>query len=261
MVDTVVIPTSDSGPSLEDQAAAQAAAEEKANETPPLAGETEGETQERPEWLPEKFKTAEDMAKAYAELEKAQSQQTPEGETDSSADEAAEQAVENAGLDMEALSAEWDTNGDLSEDSYKKLEEAGISRDMVEMYARGVQSQTDATLATLLEPVGGSQEAYDEITEWAGEALSDQEIESFNKVLDTGTPEVVQTAVKGLADKYREANGFEPNTELQGQRSTAGNSVYESTADLMKDMSNPEYATNPSFRAKVEAKLARSNIL
>ena len=28
------------------------------------------ETQERPEWLPEKFKSAEDMANAYAELEK-----------------------------------------------------------------------------------------------------------------------------------------------------------------------------------------------
>ena len=30
----------------------------------------EGETEERPEWLPEKFKTADDMAKSYAELEK-----------------------------------------------------------------------------------------------------------------------------------------------------------------------------------------------
>jgi hypothetical protein len=29
----------------------------------------------------------------------------------------------------------------------------------------------------------------------------------------------------------------------------------------MKDMSNPEYAKNPAFRAKVEAKLGRSNIL
>jgi hypothetical protein len=38
------------------------------------------ETQERPEWLPEKFKSAEDMAQAYAELEKRMGQGAKEVE-------------------------------------------------------------------------------------------------------------------------------------------------------------------------------------
>ncbi len=37
--------------------------------TPPLEGVAPPEQSERPEWLPEKYKTPEDLAKAYGELE------------------------------------------------------------------------------------------------------------------------------------------------------------------------------------------------
>jgi hypothetical protein len=68
-------------------------------------------------------------------------------------------------------------------------------------------------------------------------------------------------AVENLKSKYTAANGSEPSVTLQGRPSSGAVGVYESTADLMKDMGNPEYKNNPAFRAKVEAKLARSNIL
>ena len=39
-------------------------------------------TETRPDWLPEKFKSAEDLAKAYSELEKKQSAPTEEAPTE-----------------------------------------------------------------------------------------------------------------------------------------------------------------------------------
>jgi hypothetical protein len=256
MVESVVIPASGGeNPSLEQEAATQEAANQPKAE-PKLAGE-EG-TPERPEWLPEKFKTVEDMAKAYSELEKSMSK----GEKPTEAQqEAATEAVENAGLDMEALSAEYATNGELSQESYDALAKVGITQDMVEAYIAGQEAQASAIQADLLEPLGGDMEAYSEVTAWAADNLSDKEIENFNTVLDSGNTAAIKMAVQNLANKYTAANGVEPARQLTGKASGNTTGVYESTADLMKDMQNPEYENNPAFRAKVEAKLARSNIL
>jgi len=254
MVEQVTIQTTDTSPSLEETAAAQDAANQTPAE-PQLAGE-EAAT-ERPEWLPEKFNTVEDMAKAYAELEKTNS--TPE-ETNETA-EAAEAVVEGAGLDMEGLSAEYATNGELTEESLGKLAAVGITPDMVESYIAGQEAQAQSITADLLESVDGDIEVYGEMTSWAADSLPDAEIDAFNTVLESGNNAAIKMAVQNLSTKYTNANGQEPGRVLTGKGSTAGASVYESTADLMKDMGNPEYHNNSAFRAKVEAKLGRSSIL
>ena len=254
MADAVTIQTENKSPSLEDEAAAQDA---KAAEATKVEPKLEGEetAPERPEWLPEKFATVEDMAKAYAELEKGNS--TPKDEAEKA--EIAEEAVEKAGLDMDALSAEYADKGELTPESLEKLGKAGITPEMVNSYIAGQTAQSDAARAALLGPVGG-EEAYTDMVAWAGDNLEDADINAFNKVLEAGDPSAVKMAVENLHTKYTAANGSEPARQLPGKQA-AGASVYESTADMLKDMGNPEYAKNPAFRAKVEAKLARSNIM
>lgn len=258
MVEQVTIKAEEKDESLEAAAAAQEAT--KATEAEPkLAGEDE--TPERPEWLPEKFKTPEDMAKAYSELEKAKSKGEAPADDAGETEEAAEKAVGEAGLDMAALSTEYAENGELAQESLDALAKVGITEDMVQSYIAGQEAQASEAQKALLEPIGGDIEVYNEMTAWAGDNLSDAEIEEFNSVLETGNPASVKMAIRDLSAKYNGANGTEPGRQLTGKPNTSGNSVYESTADLMKDMQNPEYAKNPSFRAKVEAKLGRSNIL
>lgn len=263
MVEKVTIQGEQQGQSLEEANAAQEAAKAaEAGTDPQLAGEENG-GDERPEWLPEKFKTPEDMAKAYAELEKAQSKgETPTGDTpEAGAEETAEAAVGEAGLDMAALSAEYSENGELTQESLDALSKVGITPDMVQSYIKGQEAQATAIQADLLEPVGGDLEAYNEMTQWAADNLSDKEVDDFNEILEGGNAASIKMAVQNLATKYQGAQGAEPGRQLSGKGTNSGASVYESTADLMKDMQNPEYANNPAFRSKVEAKLGRSNIL
>lgn len=255
MVESVTIQTENKGPSLEDEAAAQEAAS-KATE-PKLAGEED--TPERPEWLPEKFKSPEDLAKAYAELEKAKGK-GKEAEAAEDAEKTAEEAVESAGLDMDALSAEYEENGELTEESYEALAKVGITKEMVETFIAGQEAKVSGVRSELLESVGGD-EGYNEMISWAAENLSEAEIDAFNSVLEGGDFNATKMAVENLGAKYTRANGSEPARQLGGKASSGTGGVYESTADLMKDMQNPEYAKNPAFRAKVEAKLGRSNIL
>jgi hypothetical protein len=263
MVETVTIQSEDKGPTLEEQAAAQEAAAEKAQGEPKL----NGEKPERPENVPEKFWNAETgevnteaLLKSYSELEKARSA-PKDGEQATGEEAAAQEAVESAGLDMEALSAEYATNGSLTEESYEALAKVGITKDMVQAYITGQEAQAAALQQELLEPLGGNMEAYEEMTSWAADNLDDKAIDDFNKVLESGNTSAIKMAVQNLHAKYTDANGSEPGRQLSGKGTSSGTSVYESTADLMKDMQNPEYERNPAFRAKVEQKLARSSIL
>jgi len=261
MVEQVTIQAEQQGQSLEEANAAQEAAKAKEKEAEPnLAGEEPPAQGERPEWLPEKFKTPEDMAKAYAELEKAKSK-GEEPPTEENQEETAKTAVNEAGLDMAALSTEYAENGELTKESLEALGKVGITEDMVQSYIRGQEAQASAVQADLLEPVGGDLEVYNEMTQWAADNLSDKEVDDFNEVLEGGNAASIKMAVQNLATKYQGAQGAEPGRQLSGKGTTSGQSVYESTADLMKDMGSPEYAKNPAFRAKVEAKLGRSNIL
>lgn len=260
MVETVTIQSENKGETLEQTAARLDAEAAASGKDPLLAGEKAPE--ERPSWLPEKFKSVEDMAKAYSELEKAQgkAKAAPEDAEAPTGEQAAE-AVKSANLDMQALEAEYATNGELSADSLKALEAVGITPEMVNLYIAGQEAQAQALVADMLEPVNGNMEAYNEMISWASNELSDTEIDNFNTVLDSGNQAAIKMAVQNLANKYAESNGSEPGRTVSGKSSTSGSSVYESTADLMKDMQNPEYHKNPAFRAKVADKLGRSNIL
>lgn len=261
MVDSVTI-VKDGQAEAEGHAAAMVA---KAEGKPTPPQETTGD---RPEWLPEKFKSIEDMAKAYAELEKKlsggkteeaqevskeETQETPQTE-----DEARE-TVENAGLDFDALNDEWMQAGELSEASYERLEKAGIPKSVVDAYIAGQQALQDSAVAEVVEAIGG-QETFDQIAGWAREALSDSEAAAFDRVIDGGDPEAIKLAVAGLKARYEAANGRPPKL-MTGRQATAGSDVYRSITELTADMKNPKYAKDAAFRADVEAKLARSNIM
>ena len=102
-------------------------------------------SEERPDWLPEKFKNAEDMAKAYGELESKlgsqdktyenetklsnkEEQPTDKKEGDLSIDKNAQEAVDKAGLNLETLQQEYSKDGQLADKSYDALEKAGIPK-------------------------------------------------------------------------------------------------------------------------------------
>ena len=55
---------------INEKAPSEIEPEEKPSTEQPQAEELQEVQSDRPEWLPEKFKSAEDMAQAYSELEK-----------------------------------------------------------------------------------------------------------------------------------------------------------------------------------------------
>ena len=93
---------------------------------------------DRPEWLPEKFKSAEELAKSYTELEKSFSEKS--------------QATAN---DLNPFFDEYSEKGELTQDSYNKLNGMGLSKDVVDNYISGMKAQTDLQVTRIQNEVGG----------------------------------------------------------------------------------------------------------
>lgn len=208
---------------------------------------------ERPEWLPEKFETAEDMAKAYAEAEKKLSE--PKDTKESKEDKPKETSAPSNDV-ISSASEEFTNKGELSDKTYESLEQAGLSREMVNAYIAGQQSLVDAQTTSIHNSVGGESE-YDAMAKWAGENLADDELEAFNTIVESGTTSQATVAVKGLYAQYKALGGGEPSLEKGGTSAAdAGVKPFASAAEVTRAMRDPKYAEDAGYRQLVEQRLA-----
>jgi hypothetical protein len=229
------------------------------------------QTQEtRPEWLPEKFNSPEDLAKGYSELERQFTQSRQEAaqagkaedsnEVSSNETEAtteAREAVEGKGLDFDAMQTEFAENGELSENTYKDLENKGIPKEMVDAYVEGQKARATEYSNELFDAAGG-EESYKGMLEWASDNMADSEIDAFNDAISSGNTSQARLAIDGLVSRYRDNGGAEPT--LLGGKASASVDTYNSWAQVTKDMGTPEYKKDPAFRQAVEKKLGRSSL-
>ena len=228
-------------------------------------------TQSKPEGLPEKFNSVDELVKSYSELEKKlgeQSQPTEKsvdpvskaelkGQPKSDLD-IATKAVDSAGLNMESLSEEYAKDGKLADGSYKSLEKAGIPKDYVDRFIAGQQAIADQQSTTVKDLVGGTQ-AYDNMSEWAGNNLNETEKTAYNSAVNGKDLDAVKLAVVGLKARYAQATGSEPKL-VEGKSSASGEQGFQSWAQVTQAMSDPRYAKDVAYQNEVKNKLANSKI-
>lgn len=222
----------------------------------------ENVTQSKPEGLPEKFKSVEDLAKSYQELEKKLGDSQPK-ETEISKDtnsdlDIAEKAVETAGLNMDTLASEYAEKGELDEKSYEALEKAGIPKDYVNQFIEGQKAIADQQATSIKNMVGGA-DAYTEMSNWAAENMSEEEKTAYNTAVNSKDLETAKLAVVGLKAKFERANGNEPNL-LEGKATVSGEKGYASWAEVTRAMSDDRYSKDPAYQAMVQEKLSKSDL-
>lgn len=214
---------------------------------------------ERPEWLPEKFDSAEDMAKAYGELEKKMSggeEQAEEQVEEQSEEEAPEITAEAQQRIQEATKEYYENGGEIGDATYEALEKVGINRDLVDRFKAGQEALEDAEIKTIQ---GGANGEYDAMSEWAGKNLPDDEFNTFNEVINTGTVEQAKLAVSGLYARYKSEVGGGPKLVTGG---TTGSSVmpYQSNQEVVRAMQDPRYKSgDKAYHNEVDRRLAVSN--
>ena len=224
-----------------------------------------------------KFKSAEDLEKAYLELQKKlgqkESDESPseeEAESDESPSEEAEETQEVAPeqqLLLDASSEYYANNQQLKPETIQKLKELP-SEKLIEAYlelqksnpiAQAATPLSDADAQAIVQSVGGT-DSYNETLAWASENLKPEEVAAYDNVVNSGNKDAIFFAVQALNQRYRDAVGFEGQT-ISGKAVKQTVKGFRSQAELARAISDPRYRNDPAYRLDIEAKLAASGDL
>lgn len=231
-----------------------------------------------------KYKSAEELEKAYGELQKKLGDQgtedsgeagDTEGSTEVESEETTEEAEEasppSAAAELiTSASNEFSEKGELTAETIAKFSSMS-SQELVEAYMQ-VQGQLpqasqEAEVADISTAVvnevknaAGGETAYNNMVQWAGENLEQSSIEAFDTIINSGSVDAIKLAVSGLKAQYENSNGYE-GTMLTGKAPTNTKDVYRSQAELVAAMSDRRYDNDPAYRQDVIARLERSDNL
>ena len=226
---------------------------------------SEEQTQEdRPEWLPEKFKSPEDMANAYSELEKkmgagANEDQQEEGETTDEEEQPDDNTKEDTNTNdviVEASKEFFENDGVISEETYKNLAEIGLPKELVDSYAAGQQALQQSEEGSIKSVTEGN---WDQMAEWAANNLSPEEVNTFDDIVQNGTVEQAKLATKGLYAQFKAENGVSPKL-VQGAVSGSSTMPFKSNQELARAMSDPRYKSgDKSYHEEIDRRIAASH--
>lgn len=239
---------------------------EPEEETNTESEELPQEQSDRPEWLPEKFKSPEDMSKAYSELEKKLGQPTEEAseepeQVEEKAEDKEEQTEENSSEAYQAVAEAskefFENDGQLSEETYNTLEKAGLPRDLVDSYAAGQQALLQSEEGQIKSVAQGNYEA---MAEWANENLPQEEVEAFDEAVTGGTVSQAKLAVQGLYARYQNEVGAKPKL-TQGAVNGVSTMPFRSMQELARAQSDPRYKSgDKAYHEEIDRRLQVSNI-
>lgn len=224
--------------------------------------------QEQEQLLAGKYRSPEELEKAYIELQKAYSAKNGEQLTEGNQSQGEEsEEEESQEVDIAFLDKLWEeaVEGKYSEETIKSLQESDPTS-LAQMYLQYRQQQEQANAPTLteenatqLKQMVGGDEQYGSMMEWAGENLSQEEIQMFDNVMESGNALAAYWAVQALAFRYGDAVGRDGNL-VTGRASRDPVDVFRSQAEVVRAMQDPRYDNDPAYRQDVFEKLERSNI-
>jgi hypothetical protein len=220
---------------------------------------------EQEQMLAGKFKDAEELEKAYIELQKKLGE-TNEDEGLQREEETAEEEVEVSPAQelITNASAEYAEKGELSSEMMEQFSSMS-SQELVDAYV-AMQGQLPTPTADLTEAEtnvikneAGGDEGYTNLMQWSSDNLDAADIEAFDSLVDSGNSRLIRLAVAGLKAEMEKAVGFDGELAT-GRAPTTTVDVFRSQAEVVQAMSDPRYDRDPAYRQDVFEKLERSNI-
>ena len=217
-----------------------------------------------------KYKSAEELEKAYKELESKLGQQETVEKAEPESEPEPTALSDNANVITSASDEYYANNGKLSPETLQKFQGMS-SQDLVNAYLEVTKSPdwqaqppsevadiSDAQINQVKNAAGGDA-AYQNMVQWAGSNLDAKSIEAFDQIINTGSLDAINFAVKGLKSQYDASNGIE-GTMVQGKAAPNRGDVFRSQAELVAAMSDKRYDNDPAYRQDVIEKLDRSDL-
>lgn len=210
-----------------------------------------------------KYQSAEELERGYLELQKRLSspaEEEPQVEEAPEAEEEEEIEVDGDLFDaiMESYrTGEWDDN--LVEE-VGKMDPIDVANMFLTKQGEAQQTEvaTEEDVTQIQDSVGGVDE-YQNMLQWAGQNLSEEEINLYDAAMDRGDPLTMFFAAQALNSRYQDAIGYDGEV-LTGTAPRNTSNAFRSQAELIAAMSDPRYDKDPAYRQDIADKLAVSNI-
>jgi hypothetical protein len=210
-----------------------------------------------------KYQSAEELERGYLELQKRLSSPAEEEPQVEEAPEAEkEEEIEVDGDLFDAImesyrTGEWDDN--LVEE-VGKMDPIDVANMFLTKQGEAQQTAvaTEEDVTQIQDSVGGVDE-YQNMLQWAGQNLSEQEINLYDAAMDRGDPLTMFFAAQALNSRYQDAVGYDGEM-LTGSAPRNTSNAFRSQAELIAAMSDPRYDKDPAYRQDIADKLAVSNI-
>lgn len=230
----------------------------------------EARAQEENRMLAGKYESAEELEKAYIELQKKLGESNDGLRQEDPQGRGREEEVEEQQVDADPLldllqsasNEYYENNGKLSDETFEKLAQMD-SKDLLEAYMQ-VQSQPQvedftAEQVSEIQNFVGGEEQYNNLVGWASQNMPENFVNAFDNLISVGDPDMIKLAVTGLQAAFQEANGYEGRM-LSGKPAQTQQDVFRSQAEVVAAMSDPRYDRDPAYRQDVFAKLDRSDL-
>ena len=227
-----------------------------------------------------KYENAQELEKAYIELEKklgeknkVESEPEPVEETESSnplTTDGAKKEQENKeapeATDSTILEDLWNEatsdEGRYTKETVEALEKMDV-KEVARLHLEYRQANSNKDLSESdvqqLQGIVGGKENYSNMMDWAVSNLGEQEVKMFDTVMERGDPLAAFFAVRSLAYRYNDSVGYDGKM-VTGKGSKSGADVFKSQAEVVAAMGDAKYDNDPAYRREVMEKLERSNI-
>lgn len=223
---------------------------------------------EQSELLAGKFTSAEELARAYKELESKLGQrgQEEEAEPTEDAQEEASDEVDISFLDRLYEEATNDDEG-FSEELLAELgkyDKEDIAQMFLEYRHRQGEQQPQAEPqemsqedeAKVMDAIGGP-ERYESMIKWASQNLTQQEQDMYDSVMQMGNPLAAFFAAQALAYRFQDSQDVEGEM-VTGRAPASAPNAFRSQQELVTAMADPRYDRDPAYREDVMRKLENS---
>ncbi len=212
----------------------------------------------RPAWLPSKFKSPEDMASAYGELERRMGAAPTAGAVGMTDAQAAPPSAPAGAQDVVSkLTQEYAQTGSVSPESREAFRKAtGLPDTFIDNQIAFMRQQEGQVNAMATQRLGG-EGAVRELMEWGAKRLSPDDRQAFNRAAYSGDPAMAQLAIDGLAAKYEAEVGRSPRLMAgrKPQEQYGGVVPFQSAAEWQAARRDPRYKTDEAYRAEVAQRL------
>ena len=218
-----------------------------------------------------KYKSAQELEKAYMELQSKLGEQEDKGETEVAEKEPEDKPTLSEGATLiTSATDEYYANGNqLSPETLQKFSSMS-SQDLIKAYMEvqqlpeyQQQQQAPAEISesqvNQIKNAAGGEQAYANIINWAKVNVPADQINAFDEVVNSGSVQAINLAVAGLKAQYDNANGVEGRM-VTGKPPTNSGDVFRSQQELVAAMNDVRYDRDPAYRQDVIEKLDRSNL-